>query len=89
MLKQETLKLERLVKTQRLYEKLFLLMKRELLLLTLPKPILKKKRRDATLLARLGGLTERRRKVPERVAPARSTWADHRLPDICRRKPTR
>jgi hypothetical protein len=87
--KTELLKIERLVISQRLHEKLFFLMKLERLLLTLQKPMMKKKRRDATLLARFGGLTERRRKVQERVAPARSTWADHWLPDICRRKPTR
>ncbi len=90
MLKQGLLKFERLKKAQQKHEKLFLLMKQETLYLPLPKLLLiQKKRRDATLLARLGGLTERRRKVPERAAPARSTWADHRLPDIRSRKPTR
>jgi hypothetical protein len=67
-----------------------MLKKPEQLLLTLTKTLLtKKNRRDATLLARLGGLTERRRKVPERVAPARSTWADHPAVEISEGKPTR
>jgi hypothetical protein len=43
ILKQELLKLERLVKPQRLQEKLFLLMKFELLLLKLQKSLLIKK----------------------------------------------
>jgi hypothetical protein len=54
ILKQETLKLGRLVKPQRLHENLFLLLKLELLLLKLPKPMLIKKtpRRDAVGAAR-------------------------------------
>jgi len=53
--KTELLKLERLEKPQRLHEKLFLLMKLELLVLTLPKPLLipkKTPRRDAVGAAR-------------------------------------
>jgi hypothetical protein len=55
MLKQGILKFERLVKPQRLHEKLFMLKKLELLVLTLPKPLLipkKTPRRDAVGAAR-------------------------------------
>ena len=85
---------------QRLPVKLFLLtklelllrMKVKLLLLTLSLPNLpnkKKYRRDATGVAWLGGMTERRRTLAVMGVAARSTWADHRLPTIRRRKPAR
>jgi len=90
MLKLELLKFELLEKMKMLFLKLFLLMK--LIVLTLLPTNLsnpKKYRRDAMGVACLGGMTERRRKLEVMGAPARSTWADHRLPDIRSRKPAR
>jgi hypothetical protein len=49
----------------------------------------KKYRRDATLLAWLGGMTERRRTLAVMGATTRSTWADHPSADIPEGKPTR
>ena len=94
ILKMERIKFELLGKTQRLPVKLFLLTKPKLLLLTLslltlPNP--KKDRRDATVVAWLGGMTERRRKLELAVmgATTRSTWADHPSADIPEGKPDR
>ncbi len=77
---------------QRLPVKLFLLTKLKLLLLTLslqtlPNP--KKYRRDATGVAWLGGMTERRRTLGMMGAATRSTWSDHPSADIPEGKPAR
>lgn len=68
------MKLIRLLKLLLLL-KLILLTKLELSLLTLTLKTLtqKKRRRDATLMARPGGMTERGRNEMRTVAPARST----------------
>ena len=92
MLKLELLKFELLGKTQRLPVKLFLMKKPKLLLLTLSLPNLtnqKKYRRDATGVAWLGGMTERRRTLAVMGATTRSTWADHPSADIPEGKPDR
>ena len=93
MLKLKLLKFELLQKTQRLHVNLFLLKKPKQLLLMLtllPLPNFKKKdRRDTTLFAWLGGMTERRRTLAVMSAITRSTWSDHRLPAIRSRKPAR
>ena len=49
----------------------------------------KKYRRDATGVAWLGGMTERRRTLAVMGATARSTWADHPSVDIPEGKPDR
>ena len=92
ILKLELLKFELLGKTQRLPVKLFLLTKLKLLLLTLTMPKLpnqKKYRRDATGVAWLGGMTERRRKLGMMGAATRSTRPDHPSADIPEGKPER